>query len=355
MEKKNLVIVGFGGMGGGFHTRHALASDVVNLLGIYDIDEAKRQAAQDRGIFAYDSFEAVLSDPRVDLVTVATPNDSHKEIVIAALAAGKNVICEKPVAMNTQELQEMIDASKKYNRLFTVHQNRRWDVDILGIKQIYEQKLLGDTFLIESRIHGSRGIPGDWRKELKHGGGMMLDWGVHLIDQALMVIPEKVTKIYAVYDYITKEEVEDGFSLDLTFESGLVYHIETKTHNYINLPRFYMLGMEGSAIITDWTVGAHIAICKQWKEQNVVPVVTAAGLTKTMAPRDEKTLDEFDQAVPVSDVHDFYRNVCRAIDGKEEQLVKHHEVMRVFRIMEAATESSKLGRPIDFEDLEVNP
>ncbi len=351
MEKKNLVIIGFGGMGGGFHTRHAQASDVVNLLGIYDIDPTRRQAARERGIFAYDTLEAVLSDERVDLVTVATPNDVHKELVIAALAAGKNVICEKPVAMNTAELAEMIEASKKYNRLFTVHQNRRWDVDILAIKNIYDRKLLGDVFLIESRIHGSRGIPGDWRKVAAKGGGMMLDWGVHLIDQALMVIPEKVVRVDAKYDYITKEEVEDGFSLDLTFESGLVYHIETKTHNYISLPRFYMLGMQGSAIITEWTERAHVAVCKQWAEENVTPVVTAAGLTKTMAPRDEKTMDEYHLDIPVSDVHDFYRNVCRAIDGVEEQIVKHDEVMRVFRIMEAAAESSRLGHAIDFTDL----
>ena len=351
MEKKNLVIIGFGGMGGGFHTRHALASDVVNLLGIYDIDPARREAARERGIFAYDTLEAVLSDERVDLVTVATPNNKHKELVIAALAAGKNVICEKPVAMNTIELAEMVAASKQYNRLFTVHQNRRWDVDILAIKNIYDRKLLGDVFLIESRIHGSRGIPGDWRKVAAQGGGMMLDWGVHLIDQALMVIPEKVVRVEAKYDYITREEVEDGFSLDLTFEGGLVYHIETKTHNYISMPRFYMLGMQGSAIITEWTERAHVAVCKQWAEENVTPVVTAAGLTKTMAPRDEKTMDEYDLDIPVSDVHDFYRNVCRAIDGEEEQIVKHDEVMRVFRIMEAAAESSRLGHAIDFTDL----
>ncbi len=350
MEKKNLVIIGFGGMGGGFHTRHALASDVVNLLGIYDSKSERRQAAREQGIFAYETLEDVLKDDRVDLVTIATPNDTHKELAIAAMAAGKHVICEKPVAMNTQELAEMIAASKQYNRLFTVHQNRRWDVDILAIKQIYDQKLLGKTFLIESRIQGSRGIPGDWRKEEKHGGGMMLDWGVHLIDQALMVINEKVVKIYAKYDYITKEEVEDGFSLDLTFESGLVYHIETKTHNYLKLPRFYMLGMNGSALISDWTERAHIAVCKQWSESNVTPVVTAAGLTKTMAPRDEKTMDEFDLEIPTSDVHDFYRNVCRTIDGKEEQIVRHDQVMRVFRIMEAAKQSSKKGMPLDFCD-----
>lgn len=117
--KKNLVVIGYGGMGT-WHTQHALKSDVVELAGIYDIKEEKCALARERGIFAYDSLEAVLNDPKVDLVTVAIPNDSHKEVVIKALEAGKNVICEKPVALNSRQLQDMIDASKKNGVLFTV-------------------------------------------------------------------------------------------------------------------------------------------------------------------------------------------------------------------------------------------
>ena len=78
--KKNLVVVGYGGMGG-WHTEHALKSDVVNLLGIYDILEERRELARSRGLYAYESLEAVLQDPRVDLITVAIPNDVHKETV----------------------------------------------------------------------------------------------------------------------------------------------------------------------------------------------------------------------------------------------------------------------------------
>ena len=112
MMKKNLVVVGYGGMGG-WHTQHALKSDVVNLLGIYDIDEKKSALARERGIFAYNSLEDVLADKNVDLITVAVPNDSHIGIVVKALEAGKNVICEKPVAMDSCELDRMIEAAEK--------------------------------------------------------------------------------------------------------------------------------------------------------------------------------------------------------------------------------------------------
>ena len=132
MEKKNLVVIGYGGMGG-WHVDHARKSDVVNLMGIYDIKPERAALARSRGIFAYDSLDAVLRDPAVDLVTVAIPNDSHLDVVLKALGAGKNVICEKPVALSTGDLQKMFDAADRRGKLFTVHQNRRWDVDFVAM------------------------------------------------------------------------------------------------------------------------------------------------------------------------------------------------------------------------------
>jgi predicted dehydrogenase len=110
------------------------------------------------------------------------------------MEAGKNVICEKPVSLNSEELEEMIACSKRTGKLFTVHQNRRWDADFLVMRDLYESKELGEVFCIESRVHGSRGIPGDWRGMKKHGGGMIFDWGVHLIDQMLCIVRDKKLK-----------------------------------------------------------------------------------------------------------------------------------------------------------------
>lgn len=347
MKKKNLVIIGYGGMGG-WHVERAQKSDVINLLGIYDIKEERCALAKSRGIHAYDSLEDVLTDDEVDIVTVAVPNDSHKDIVIKALLSGKNVICEKPVALSSNDLSDMIAAAKMSGTLFTVHQNRRWDVDFLAIKDIVESGKIGKPLRIESRIHGSRGIPSDWRGEAKHGGGMILDWGVHLIDQLLQIYKEKIVKVDCTCTHITNNEVDDGFYLTITFEGGGVAFVEVGTYNFIPLPRFYVKAESGSAIITDWRENAKVVHCKYWHESEVIPVETAAGLTKTMAPRDEITTDTYEWKRPVSDVHDFYRNVCAAIDGKEEQIVKHCELMRVMRVMEAAFESDRLGRPIEF-------
>ena len=345
---KKSVIVGYGGMGR-WHTNKIRENNVVELKGIFDISEKATQRAQDAGIFTYDSFESVLKDTDIDLVTVATPNDVHKQIVIDLLNSGKNVICEKPVTMTEKDFWEMADAANKNGKVFTVHQNRRWDSDFLLAKQIYESGEMGSVFCIESRVHGSRGIPGDWRGKKAHGGGMLLDWGVHLIDQALMMIPEKIKKLYAKFDHVTNYEVDDGFKLDLYFESGLVYRIEVSTSNFIALPRWYILADDGTALFDTFSSGAKITKCKEKNEQNVIPVVTAAGLTKTMAPRSNDNLVTYDMPLARSDVHDFYRNVVDVIDGKADLIVKHEQIARVLRVMEAAAISDETNQVVDFE------
>ena len=118
MKKKNLVIIGYGGMGS-WHVGHAQKSDCVNLLGIYDIKEERRALAVENGIHTYSSLEELLADKEVEIVTIAIPNDQHMPVAIKALAAGKHVICEKPVTLSSDELQKIFDAAEKYGRAKT--------------------------------------------------------------------------------------------------------------------------------------------------------------------------------------------------------------------------------------------
>lgn len=350
VNKKRVAVIGYGGMGG-WHTRYILKSDVAELAGVYDIKENRRALARENGIHVYPSLEELYADKTLDFVVIATPNELHKPLSVEAMSHGLHVVTEKPVTLSSGDLGEIFDAAKKYNRLFTTHQNRRWDCDYLMMKQAYHNGELGDITAIESRIHGSRGIPGDWRGKREHGGGMILDWGVHLIDQILGIVDDRrIEKIYCRCFHITNYEVDDGFRLDLYFEDDLTAIIEVGTSNFISMPRFYMTGTNGSAIINDWRDDCRIVSCKHWDEKDVVPVVTAAGLTKTMAPRDDKTITESFIRRPESDVHEFYRNFARAIDGVEEMLITHEQLMRVMRIMEAAFESDRLGTPVAFDD-----
>lgn len=345
MAKCKFALVGYGGMGH-WHIDKLNTLDEIEICGIYDIDPEKSREAEEKGMRAYRSLEELLADEEVELITIATPNDVHKPIAIQAMNAKKNVICEKPVTMTHEDLQEMFDAAEKNHVVFTVHQNRRWDEDYLIIKKMYEENKLGNVFCIESRVHGSRGVPGDWRNRKAQGGGMVLDWGVHLIDQMLQIDPTPVISVYADLSHVTNDEVDDGFHTVLKFEDGLIARIEVGTSNFISLPRWYMLGENGSAVIENWDIDGKIVMVSDWEKRDAVPVVTAAGLTKTMAPRTEETIREYPLERIPSDVRDFYRNIVKAIRGEEEQIVTHSQMMRVIRVMEAVFASGEQDKVI---------
>jgi len=342
-----IAILGYGGMGG-FHAKLISSMPELTLCGVYDIDPERNAVAAGNGIHAYGSRDELLTDPNVQVVTVAIPNDQHLAECVDAMKAGKNVVCEKPVCLNSGELQQMIDCSNKNGVLFTVHQNRRWDEDFLTIKKVYDDNMLGNTFNIESRVHGSRGIPGDWRNKKIHGGGMILDWGVHLLDQALMMIDKKLVSVYARISNVTNEEVDDGFTTVLTFEGGLTFTVEVGTSNFINLPRWYIQGENGSAVIQDWKLNGEIVMVSDWENRDAVPIVTAAGLTKTMAPRTEETIKRYPLPAIETDLKDYYRNIKDVVEGKAEQIVKHDEVMAVMRLMEDIFKSAETGQIITY-------
>lgn len=343
-------VIGYGGMGS-WHCKTIARIPELQLAGIYDIKEDRRKVASENGIHVYNTLEELLADESVSFVTVAIPNQLHKPICIQAMKAGKHVVCEKPVALNHQELQDMMDAAEANGVLFTVHQNRRWDEDYRIIKHLYDEGTLGKVFRIESRVHGSRGIPGDWRNQKECGGGMVLDWGVHMLDQIMQMIQMPLTSIYAELSYVTNENCDDGFTVTLKFGEELVVNVQVGTSNFINLPRWYMLGENGSAVIENWELDGKIVMVSEWQNRDAVPVVTAAGLTKTMAPRTSETIKVYPLPRQECDIRDFYRNMVKSIQGEEEQLIKHHELMRVMKLMEAIFESAQKNIVItDFEE-----
>lgn len=339
--KHKLAIVGFGGMGF-WHWEELQTLDEPEVVGIWDIKEERRNFAREHNIAVYDSFEAVLADDTVDIVVIATPNDLHKPLAIAAMRAGKNVICEKPITVSSKDLEDMIAVSEETGKFLTVHQNRRWDSDFLMIKEILKEGHLGPIYRIESRVQGAHGIPGDWRQEPEKGGGMILDWGVHLLDQVLLLYPEAtVESVFATVTNITNTKVDDGFTTDIRLSNGVHVIVQVGTSNFISLPRWVVLGRDGTAVIEDWERHGRLVCAHGKDEKDVVPVVTAAGITKTMAPRREDTIVTYDLPQVASDVRDFYRNVVAYLNGTAERLITLPQVMRVMRLMETIVESAK--------------
>ena len=348
--KHTLAMAGFGGMAG-WHYDLIERIDNLTVAGIWDTKAERREYALSRQIHAYESLEDLLADKSVDLVLVATPNDFHKSIAIQAMESGKNVVSEKPVTLSSRDLREMIEASERTGRFLTVHQNRRWDEDFLTVKKVMEEGKLGDIFRLESRVHGSRGIPGDWRQEKEHGGGMVLDWGVHLLDQALLLFPGvKLETVYATLTNVTNQLVDDGFTADLGFANGVHMLVEVGTSNFIGLPRWYVLGTDGTAMIEDWGRDVRIVRALGTDEKDVVPVRTAAGLTKTMAPRRDDSIHSEEEPEVSSDIREFYQNVMAVLEGREESRIRLDEVARVMRLMEAVFRSAEEKRVVRFEE-----
>ncbi len=341
-------VIGYGGMGH-FHGEKMRTVDGIRLVGVYDIDPERCRFAEKEGIHAYASRAELLADPEIDLVVVATPNDVHREIALDAFAAGKNVISEKPVAMDSAEVEEMIAAANRAGKLFTVHQNRRWDEDYLTIKKMVDTCELGNVFRIESRVMGSRGIPSGWREEKEHGGGMLLDWGVHLLDQMLMMMSgRKLLSVNASMTHITNPECDDGFTAFCKFEGGLEWIVEVGTCHFVDVPRWYAFGDSGSAVIRNWECDGEIVKIFNRGEDDVAPIQAGAGITRTMAPRNERTVKTFPVEKVHSDWAEFYKNVIAVLNGKAKIVVTHDQIRACMKLIEAVFESARTGKTVEF-------
>lgn len=370
---KNIAIVGCGGMGGG----HAVAiasgtgnaiwagvpgqkegklqptdtdiGPLLSLAGICDIDPARVAWARERGYRIYDTYQDILDDPDVDIVLIATPNHLHREEAISAMRAGKHVLCEKPVMMDSHELEEVLAVAAETGKVFYPRQNRRWDKDFLIAKKIFEDGTLGRVFNIECRVQGSRGIPGDWRAKKEFGGGMMLDWGVHLLDRLLVMVPEKVTRVFCDLTHVLTGEVDDGFKMHLTFESGLTAVLEVGTCHFAALPLWFLAGSQGTAVIDNWDCTGRVVRLHSWEDKDAKPILAGAGLTKTMAPRGDSSVETLPLPQVDFDNNELYLNLVDAIDGRAPQIVTGEHALRVMRLMEAAVRSAETHAVVEFE------
>ena len=342
MKQLQFAIIGYGGMGS-YHATTIMpqSQELVAIKGVYDLLSERNEAAKADGFFAYGSLQELLADEKIEAVLIATPNDSHKDLAIAALKAGKHVVCEKPVAMNTAELDEILAVAESVEKVFMVHQNRRWDPDFLLIRKLYQEKPLGDLFQIESRVQGANGIPGDWRHLKKHGGGMLLDWGVHLFDQLLFLIDSPIKYIHTDLSYILGDEVDDGFHSYLTFENGVKVIIEVGTTNYVTLPRWYVKGLNGTAKISDWALNGEIMRRTQQEIAAPKPIQAGVGLTKTMAPPQEEATEKLAFPKVESPYPSFYANFYDVVVHNATPIVKNSEVRRVLSLLESILAAGK--------------
>ncbi len=342
MQQVYAGIIGFGYMGH-YHLNKALATEGLEVIAAYDINEEKLQDARENGLKAYDKLEDFLANEQISLVFVCTPNNVHAELAIAALNAGKHVMCEKPVTMNAAELEQIIAAAEKNQRVFTAHQNRRWNADYLMVKQVVDSKEIGNITSIQSRVYGQRGVCFGWRADPKAGGGMLYDWGIHLIDQFLcMFRGHKVTSVYARLQSILTPAVDDSFEVQMIFDNGVCAKVQVGTFCLQELPRWFVYGDRGTLRIDDFSgkTGGMARIKGQVQGFDSV-FGKNLGPSRTMAPLKPEYLETLPLPVVEEDVMEYHRNLAAAVRGEEKPYVSFEDMRRDMQIVDLAFESSR--------------
>lgn len=348
-KRHRLGIIGYGGMATYHHTKIQKPENVV-FTAAYDISPARRENAAANGLAVYDDLNTFLREGDFEAVLVATPNNFHCELALAALEAGKHVICEKPATLTAAEFSRLMAVAEEKQLLLTCHQNRRMDKDYRIIRQILRDGTLGDVFRIESRVEGSRGIADTWRRKKEFGGGMLYDWGAHLIDQLLQLVPGKVTSVFARFQHLIPSDADDNVRVELEFEGGVSALVEIGTCHYIMHPLWYVLGKTGSAQIDYWDLQGKILQLKDTDvkfEDEIKPNI--AGPSITMAPRSEDTVAVLPLPDAQVDKGFFYRNFAAALEGKEPLTVQPTETLRALQVIDLAFASGEANQVLRCE------
>lgn len=346
-------IIGYGFMGH-IHCDHLMNMDDYEVIAICDIDEEKMADAP-FGVIKYKNMEDLLDNKDINTVIISVSNHVHLEAVTKSAKAGKHILCEKPAAMSVVEFDEMMKIVNECGVKFTVHQQRRLDRDFITSKEVYDKNKLGDVYTIQSKLYGFNGNMHDWHVYKKFGGGMLYDWGVHLIDQMLWMVDSKIKTIFADLRNVINKEVDDYFKIIIRFENGIVGEIELGTYFLEDKSKWFerhwfIGGNKGSMYIDGFNPeGKVIRTTKLLTNVPGKTIMTASGPTRSFGPPPEGRIVTED--LPKVEVNHlmYFDNFKKAINNEEDFIVKPAEVRRVLRFMEAVRESASTGKSVDFE------
>ncbi|OPH56316.1 oxidoreductase [Paenibacillus ferrarius] len=214
MSKLNVAIIGCGGIALGKHLPSLHKIEQVAIVGFYDISlERAQEAAAKYGApnaKVYGSYSELLADSSIAVVHICTPNDSHAEISIAALEAGKHVMCEKPMAKTAADARRMVEAAKRTGNKLTIGYNNRFRADSQYLKQIIADGDLGEIYFAKAHAVRRRGVPtwGVFLDEEKQGGGPLIDIGTHALDLTLWMMNNYEPKVVlgTAYHKLSRKE-----------------------------------------------------------------------------------------------------------------------------------------------------
>jgi scyllo-inositol 2-dehydrogenase (NADP+) len=243
-------VVGYGLAGRSFHTPFIEAVEGLRLAAIAtsDPERHRRARAEHPAAVIVADVDELLARSDVDLVVVASPNRSHVPIGTRALASGRHVVVDKPIAMDVSEAESLIEAADRAGRVLSVYQNRRWDGDLLTIRDLIDRAELGPIDSIETRFERWTGVTDEWRETAKEAGGPLRDLGAHLVDQCLQLLGP-VERVYAEIDRRRPgSAVEDSVFVAIEHASGVHARVWTSLIAGRSGPRFRVRGLEGEYV-----------------------------------------------------------------------------------------------------------
>jgi scyllo-inositol 2-dehydrogenase (NADP+) len=337
----NVAVVGYGYAGRVFHSYLIERAEGLDLYAISTRSaEGQRSAREDHPrVRIYGSIDRLLGDDGVQLVVIATPHHTHRELAIRAMDAGRHVVVDKIMCMNAKEAADMIAARDRNGVLLSVFHNRRWDWDYLTVKKVIADGLIGEPYLFEAGILSYR-PPHGWRADRQQSGGILYDWPAHFVDQALQLVAGPVHSVFC--EIIRRDrwnaDIDNYAKLLLRFANGVLYQIEIGNLAAIGKPRWYILGPLGALIKHGLDPQEAALRSGDLDAAEEDPAERARVVSFLDGTRQDRLIDSV-RGTWLS----YYRNIAAALNEGAELAVTPEQIYRVMLVYDAAIEAAASG------------
>jgi len=334
-------LIGFGLAGRAFHAPVIRAVPGMHLAAI--LQRTGNEAAEKYpDVRIVRNLDELLAIREIQLVVIATPNDTHYSFARQCLAAGRDVVVDKPFTTTVEEAESLVQFAKENGRLITVYQNRRYDGDFQALRKLVAEGTLGRIVRFETHYDRYRPQlkPGAWRETTRPGSGILFDLAPHLIDHALVLfgLPEAVTADVRIERENTV--ADDAFDIMLHYPGALRAVLRSSILAAAPRPRFVLFGTQGSFVKQSVDPQennlrhGNIPASGPWgaePEENwgLLTVPDGEKFTHRRIPSEK------------CDFRDYYANVRDALLGKAAPAVTTEWAVNVMRLLEIARESSE--------------
>jgi scyllo-inositol 2-dehydrogenase (NADP+) len=338
----NVGIVGYGFAGRRFHAYLVSLADGLHLYAVATRDgRRQQQAREEHHCKVVSTIDELLADDNVQLVVLATPHATHRDLAIQAMNAGRHVVTDKVMCLDVAEADDMIAARDRNGVMLSVFHNRRWDWDYQTVRQVIEQGLLGTPYLFEQAVTNYR-RPGGWRAEAAQSGGILYDWGAHLVDQTLQLVTVPVVDVWCSIKYGGwGVDIGNYAKLVLRFADGTAAEINTGNLVRKSKPRWYVAGDRGTLVKEGLDPQEPAMLAGNIDAAQESPANRARVYTEFGGLPSEIVVD-----TARASWRSYYRNIADVLNNGAELAVTAESVRRDIAVFDAAMESVRTGRSV---------